>query len=142
MAHRVLVPVDGSASALRAAQWAAKLAANTGDRVTLFWVHDAGGVTDLGIEAFSREEADEAKVRLSAAIFAGAAEPFRERGVDCEREVAFGDPAEEICNMVARGRFDHVILGTRGRSRFAEILMGGVAQKVLHHASCPVTIVR
>lgn len=142
MPHRVLVPVDGSATALRAANWAAEFAANTGARVTLLWVHNAGGFTDLGIEALSREEADEAKVRLAAEIFAGAGEAFREHGVDVEQEVVFGDPAEEICNMVLRGRFNHVIMGTRGRSRFAEILMGGVAQKVLHHASCPVTIVR
>ncbi|MFO0983008.1 MAG: universal stress protein [Planctomycetota bacterium] len=142
MAHRVLVPVDGSQSALRAARWAAELASNTGARVTLLWVHNSGGYTELGIEALSREEADEAKVHLAAEIFAAAGESFRERGVEYEQEVAFGDPAEEICNLVARGRYDHVIMGTRGRSRFSQILMGGVAQKVLHHASCPVTIVR
>ena len=38
--------------------------------------------------------------------------------------------------------FDLVVMGTHGRSRFARILLGSVAERVVRHASCPVLVVR
>jgi nucleotide-binding universal stress UspA family protein len=35
-----------------------------------------------------------------------------------------------------------IIMGTRGKSAFQELLIGSVSQKVMHHASCPVMVIR
>jgi nucleotide-binding universal stress UspA family protein len=35
-----------------------------------------------------------------------------------------------------------IVLGTRGLSDFAGLLLGSVAHKVIHHAECPVLVVR
>lgn len=35
-----------------------------------------------------------------------------------------------------------VVVGSRGRDAFAEMLLGSVAQEVLHRAECPVAVVR
>src|SRR5216683_1732845 len=42
------------------------------------------------------------------------------------------------------GRFDAdlIVIGSRGLSDFAALLVGSVAHKVIHYAHCPVLIVR
>jgi len=53
-----------------------------------------------------------------------------------------GDPAKVIIELAKAKSYDLIIMGTRGRSSFKELLIGSVSQKVMHHASCPVMVVR
>lgn len=142
MIRRILVPVDDSPSTLRAAVFAADLARGLGCEVTLFHVHERGGVTTLGLEPLSAEEAEEEKLRLAEPVFEKAGAPFREKGVAFERKVAIGSPAEEIVGLAERASFDLVVMGSRGVSELRRILTGSVSERVLHRAHCPVAIVR
>ncbi|MBN1850454.1 MAG: universal stress protein [Deltaproteobacteria bacterium] len=52
------------------------------------------------------------------------------------KEVAIGDPAEEILKLIDKQEIDIVVMATRGRQdRFA---FGGVAEKVVKHSPVPV----
>ena len=46
--------------------------------------------------------------------------------------------------MDEAGRFDAdlIVIGSRGLSDFAALLVGSVTHKVIHYAHCPVLIVR
>ena len=55
-------------------------------------------------------------------------------------EVVNGHPAEVLLHAAAGA--DLLVLGSRGHGRFAEALLGSVAQHCVHHAHCPVLIIR
>ncbi|MBE6522322.1 MAG: universal stress protein [Thermoplasmata archaeon] len=61
-------------------------------------------------------------------------------GINVVTEIGVGNPAEMIINK--SGLYDLVVMGTEGRHGFKKILNGSVAEKVMLHATCPVTIVR
>jgi nucleotide-binding universal stress UspA family protein len=59
-----------------------------------------------------------------------------------ERVVVEGDPARQIVSSAHRGNADLVVLGARGLRTLGRLLLGSVSETVLHHAGCPVVIVR
>ena len=58
-----------------------------------------------------------------------------------ERDIALGDPAEEIIAQTERNAGLLVVIGRRGLSRMKSLLLGSVSDKVIRHAACPVTVV-
>jgi len=62
--------------------------------------------------------------------------------VDIQEQIITGAPAEAIVEHAAAEDHPHLVIGSRGLSGFKEFLLGSVSQRVLHHAACPVTMVR
>ena len=53
-----------------------------------------------------------------------------------------GDYAHEIIEVAKRKDCELIIMGSRGMSPIKELMLGSVSLKVMHHASCPVMVVR
>lgn len=53
-----------------------------------------------------------------------------------------GDPAKIIIELAKTNDYDLIVMGSRGRSAFKELLLGSVTLKVAHHAMCPIMVVR
>ncbi|KAJ3043435.1 hypothetical protein HDV00_005133 [Rhizophlyctis rosea] len=53
-----------------------------------------------------------------------------------------GDPREEIIAKIEALKIDLVVMGSRGRGALKRSLLGSVSDYVIHHAKCPVTIVK
>lgn len=69
---------------------------------------------------------------------------FREKysgGTEVETFIAEGDFADEILKKAAEKKSDIIVLGTHGRKGIEKILMGSVAEKVLHKSVVPVFII-
>jgi nucleotide-binding universal stress UspA family protein len=68
--------------------------------------------------------------------------PWKEKypDVDTEAMVIDGHAAEVLIGVSATAQL--VVVGTRGHGGFVGLLLGSVGQQVIHHAECPVLIVR
>ena len=55
-------------------------------------------------------------------------------------EVVWGHPAEAICKYAEQHKTDLIVMGSRGRSAFTQLVLGSVSTQVPHHAPCPVTV--
>lgn len=63
-------------------------------------------------------------------------------GIQVEFIVRKGEVSEQIIKAAKELKIDLIIVGSRGHSALASILIGSVAQNIVHHAPCPVLIVR
>jgi nucleotide-binding universal stress UspA family protein len=140
--HKIVVGVDGSASSKAALAWAVRQAELTGATVeaVIAWHRPAmvGGVPFAPIEALDTTDyAGFASKVLSDAV-ADTVPP--DTLVAVSSAVRAGSPAQELLD--ASEGADLLVLGSRGHGGFAGALLGSVGEACVHHARCPVVIVR
>lgn len=135
----ILVPVDGSEYATRAAAYALKMSVLMGARLLLLYCHRPFPVR-LG-EPHFQNAIDKIMVQANTLL-----EPFRsmlaEKGVDIADLIMEGSPGEKFCEVARNESCEMVIMGSRGRSDLKGLLLGSVAHRVLQQASCTVLVVR
>jgi nucleotide-binding universal stress UspA family protein len=66
---------------------------------------------------------------------------LQERDINARGLVLPGDSARVILETAAREEVSLIVIGTRGPSNMAELVVGSVSVEVLRHASCPVLVV-
>ncbi len=149
---KLLVATDGSEGALHAAKFAAKIAHALDAHVTILTVHDddvlmlhamgpavwPAAVPDASLNVEEIKTATERKALETTLADTRAA---LEDITDVEVDQIWGHTAEAICDYAKDNSFDLIVIGSRGRSAFARLLLGSVSAQVAHHSPCPVTIV-
>jgi nucleotide-binding universal stress UspA family protein len=96
---------------------------------------------DVTVLSVSPLEASEAVNRAWEFVNAGV-KILKEQGVDAKEVVRIGKPAEEILAEARKQDFDLIVMGYRGTSAVADMLLGEVASKVMHHSLRPTLIFR
>lgn len=71
-----------------------------------------------------------------------AADRLRAAGRDADPTVGSGDAAAEIIAFAEHRQAELVVLGSRGRSAIAEIILGSVARNVLAGSKASVLVLR
>ena len=134
----VVVGVDGSDSSRAALQWAADYAARVSAPVELLitWHYPVayGTVPMVGIESDFEEMAG--KIVSEMAAEAQASHP----GVAFSTKVMAGPAAPALIREAEGARL--LVVGSRGHGAFAGMLLGSVSIHCVHHARCPVAVVR
>lgn len=95
-------------------------------------------VTVLSVSPFDTSEA----VSQAWEFVHAGAEILKEHGVAAKEFVRVGKPAEEILTEARKQDFDLIVMGYLGTSAVADILLGEVASKVMHHSRRPTLIFR
>ena len=65
-----------------------------------------------------------------------------EKGIEAEYIHHAGNPADEISAFANAGKFDLIVMGSRGHGALGNLVLGSVATKVLAHCDVPVLLVR
>jgi nucleotide-binding universal stress UspA family protein len=69
-------------------------------------------------------------------------EQLLEDGIKADSDLVLGYPAEKIVETAGRIKPDLIVMGAKGLRATLSILLGGVVQQVVEHASSPVLVVR
>lgn len=136
---RILVAIDGSEGAGRALGTAIELARLSGSSLSALAVEGP-----LPVYAATIGEVDEAKREKDAFFGRVAAEAKRlaaEAGVEIEIQLRPGHAAELIVRHAEELGADLVVVGHKGHF-LQDYLLGSTADRVAHHARCPVLIVK
>jgi nucleotide-binding universal stress UspA family protein len=139
---RILVPVDGSAGALRAVKHAAALGARSGVEVVLLNVQPPMPLYGM-VRAYLRESQYRAACdALAKKALDPAARILKRARVAHRLHVMYGEPGQTIAAAVRARKCGSIVMGTRGQGAVGNLLLGSVATKVIHLAKVPVTLVK
>ncbi len=98
------------------------------------------GLYDQVLESYTRSV--DAARDASASEVRVAARRLTDAGLHAEAVALEGDPAGEIVRYAAGHNIHTIVMGTRGHTGLARLLLGSVARNVLLHARSSVLIVR
>ena len=140
---KVLIAVDGSAHSQRAIEAAARLQAQTkGLEAFLLnvreWPLFQGDLPPVRYEEIGHEQIRHQKALLESTLAAA-----RRSGLEHVSTLGeAGEPATEIARVAQDKGVDQIVMGTHGRGAVGSLLMGSVAQRVVHLANVPVVLVK
>lgn len=139
---RVLVPVDGSDCSLRALARAIETVKPSRGVVHLMNVQPV--FDDYGmVPAYLNKGRHHELMRERAhAALAPAIARLKRAGVRSVVHTASGETAGAIVRAARRNGCDSIVMGTRGMGAIGGLVVGSVANKVIHLASVPVTLVK
>jgi len=138
---RIIAPIDGSEEAKKAARKAIFLAKHIGVDVTAMYIVDTSllakfpapeDITTFDIDRYLKKEGHDALDNVEAM--------GNKMGVAVSKKMVNGIPDQEI--IKAARKSDLIVMGSKGMTALDRILIGSVSEKVMHHAPCPVLIVR
>ncbi|HEY3331305.1 MAG TPA: universal stress protein [Capsulimonadaceae bacterium] len=145
MFETILLCVDESEHSLKAAKYALEMATKYDAEVVCLNVNQAS-LPLLDSSAFAaspkgnayRQELREAQEHVHDVVL----NVFRESNLRVRFRGEVGQPVSVIVSVAEQERANLIILGSRGTGGFKALLMGSVSLGVLHHAPCPVLVVR
>lgn len=137
----VVVGVDGSETSRLAAEFAVEEASVRGAEVLAVHAYRhpvSTGPGDMQPLVYDDSELRTEEERLVAEVTAGLADRWPD--VPVTRRTVRGRPAAVLTDASRQAQL--VVVGRQGRGEFTGLLLGSVSQSVLHHADCPVAVIR
>ena len=129
----ILVPVDGSEYSDMAVEKVLDLAKKYKAEVTVLNVNSPFSAL-FDTPKQSRKDAE--------GIAKKSAAPLTKARIKSKAVGAIGDPADEIITMAEKGKFDLIVMGSRGLAVSERFLVCSVTQKVVEHSPCSVLVVK
>jgi nucleotide-binding universal stress UspA family protein len=151
---RILLPIDGSESSMKAADYAIAIARKKGENnnaelLALHVIHSeikhvystyyGGSVNQISFEGII----EDAK-RQAQAWFDKVQEEADENNVKLRREIIVNSRSivGAVVDYAEHEGVDLIVIGSRGLSGFKKLLLGSTASGVITYAHCPVLVVK
>ncbi|MFM1991705.1 MAG: hypothetical protein RJA99_4662 [Pseudomonadota bacterium] len=140
---KLLIPVDGSDASLRAIEAAARLARESTVEATLIHVREGLGTYHGDRSPREYERIAEHERDRQAKVLDEAVAKARGAGLqDVVAQAEAGTPDIDIPRVATQRGVDMIVMATRGLGAVGALLMGSTAQKVVHHSTVPVLLVK
>ena len=139
----ITVGIDGSDHSVRALEWAANEAAVWHAPLTVLTVHlvpQSGWTGNPIILPEDSEELEKERLAAEEMTLKVTSQLGEPRPVSVTVRAVNGFPAQEL--IEASREADLMVVGSRGAGGFARLVAGSVSSQVVHHAHCPVAVVR
>jgi nucleotide-binding universal stress UspA family protein len=143
---KVLIAIDDDDSSREALQFAERMV-SADDDVLVLNVANYPGLVPMAGDPFGAGMGAAALDPVSLGEIDQRAEQLVKATVgdlDAHSEgvVEHGAPGERICAVATEHEIELIILGSHERGAFGRFLHGSVSDFVVHHAPCPVLVVR
>jgi len=140
MFENILLAVDGSEHSIHSAKEAGDLArAMKSDTLRIVVAFDS---IPPYLGEPNLQQAIDARMKDANAILQRAQEVVGKIPGEIHTELIEGSPAEAIINVAKTRGSTVIVMGSRGMSAIAELVLGSTSHKVVSHAPCPVLVVR
>lgn len=138
---RYLLPVDGSECSLSAVKYALEMATASKAAVEVVTCYDK-------VPAIMTDTRGKYLKEFKSLLIAEAnktLETYEKLLADSKVEYSLkaieGSPGPVIKDLAKTGKYDLIVMGSKGHSEVAGLFMGSVTRKVLTNVVCPVLIV-
>ena len=137
--EKILLPVDGSDCAVKAAEYTLDFAKLMRSEVLLMYSHKPFP-SFLGEPYF--QEVHDKIMNNARGMMAPFIKMFQSAHVQADERILNGAPGENICRVAEIETCDLIIMGSRGFTDLKGLFLGSVTHRVLHGAPCPVLVIR
>ena len=140
MSNKILIPMDGSAAALRALKLAGRRKQEAQGDVDILVLNVQPRLPPS--RYVTRSMINDHYVLMATLALRRARSAARRLRLGASFHSRLGDAASSIERFARSMNCDEIIMGTRGRSRIASFVLGSVALRVVQLAETPVTLVK
>lgn len=133
--RQILIPIDGSEHSLNALKYV-RDRRKRGEKIKplVLYVQPAPPVRNEEIDRIMREDREN--------VFSAPALRSLVKSLRLAPSFGVGDPAATIVKFAEDRGCDEIVMGTRGRGKIRQLVLGSVASKVVHLAKAPVVLVK
>lgn len=136
---KILVTTDGSEGSEKAIRFASKLASESKSSITLLHVIPKIKTTKEDVIILLKEEIGSSKKAGKKYLEEGS-KIAGEFGIKAETKLLEGKEVKEIIKE-SEGH-DLIVVGSQGKGRVNELLLGSVSSKLVHNSKVPVLVVK
>ncbi len=145
MYRRILVPIDGSATAARGLREAIALAKDQRAKLRLVHVVDESMVLGMAEAGVDLQPLMDGLLQNGRRLLERARRAAEKHGVRAETmayESMMGPAADAILRDARKWRADLVVMGTHGRRGIRRLVLGSDAEQILRQTAIPVLLIR
>jgi len=143
MFSKIMVPVDGSEHSKKALDYAIKLGKMFSSEIVLIHVvqQPIFPFSEMTTSTFI-DKVIEGLMENARRIINAAKDTVKREGLRVVDIIKVGQPAEVIISEAEKLNVNLIVIGSKGVSKVKRFLLGSISDAVVHHAKCPVLIVK
>ena len=135
---KVLVPIEESESSKLLIKRSGQFARTTNCELTILTVAEE----IIHYPDFPQSPLYQKKEEKAQEVLKKAKSTLKHYKIECNTRLAIGPISEEIVRIAEEENFDVIFMGSRGKGGLKRMLLGSVADRVIRHAHCSVTVIR